>query len=56
MVNTKDKQAYITTKKLAEKTEQNPSEPQPHWSNNILGLPSISNPVWKISVWGHSQI
>ena len=56
MVNTKDKQAYVTTKKLAEKTEQNPSEPQPHWSNNILGLPSLSNPVWRISVRGHSYI
>ena len=30
IVNTKDKQVYVSTKKLSEKTEQNPSEPQPH--------------------------
>ena len=27
IVNTKDKQVYVTTKKLFEETEQNPSEP-----------------------------
>ena len=27
IVNTKDKQVYVTTKKLSEETEQNPSEP-----------------------------
>ena len=46
----------MTTKKLSEETEQNPSEPQPHWSNNILGSPSLSNPFWSISVRGHSHI
>ena len=46
----------MTTKRLSEKTEQNPSEPQPHWSNNILGSPSLSNPFWSISVRGHSHI
>ena len=55
-VNTKDKQVYVTTKKLSEKTEQNPCEPQPHWSNNILGSPSLSNPFWSLSVRGHSHI
>ena len=47
---------YVTTKKLSEKTEQNPSEPQPYWSNNILGSPWLSNPFWRISVRGHSHI
>ena len=47
---------YVTTKKLSEETEQNPSELQPHWSNNILGLPSLSNLFWNISVKGHSHI
>ena len=47
----------MTTKKWSEqKTEQNPSEPQPHWSNNILGSPSLSKPFWSISVRGHSHI
>ena len=46
----------MTTKKLSEKTEQNPSEPQLHWSNNILGSPSLSNPFWSISVRSHSDI
>ena len=46
----------MTTKKSSEKTELNPSEPQPHWSNNILGSPSLSNPFWSISVRGHSHI
>ena len=27
IVNTKDKQVYVTTKKLSEATKQNPSEP-----------------------------
>ena len=27
IVNTKDKQVHVTTKKLSEETEQNPSEP-----------------------------
>ena len=30
IVKTKDKQVYLATKKLSEKTEQDPSEPQPH--------------------------
>ena len=47
---------YVTTKKLSEKTEQNPSEPQPHWSNNIFGSLSFNNPFWSISVRGHSHI
>ena len=53
---TQDKQIYMTTKKLSEETEQNPSEPQPHWSNNILGSPSLSNPLWSISVRCRSHI
>ena len=43
-------------KNYLKKTEQNPSEPQSHWSNNILGSPSLSNPFWSISVRGHSHI
>ena len=27
MINTKDKKVHVTTKKLSEETEQNPSEP-----------------------------
>ena len=45
----------MTTKKLSEKTEQNPSEPQPHWSNNILGSLSLSNRFWSISVRDHNR-
>ena len=39
----------MTTKKLSEITEQNPS-------NNILGLPLLSNPFWSISVRGYRHI
>ena len=35
MVNTKDKQVYLATKKLSEKTEQNSSEPQPYWNKQV---------------------
>ena len=47
---------YLATKKLSEETEQNPSELEPHWSNNILGLLSLSNPFRSISVTRHSHI
>ena len=51
-----DKQVYLTTKKLSEETQQNPSELKPHWSNNILGSPSLSNSFRSISVRCHSHI
>ena len=46
----------MPTKKLSEKTEENPSEPQLHLSNNILGAPSLSNPFWSIFVRDHIQV
>ena len=46
----------MTTKKSSEKTEQNSSEPQPHLTNNTLGLPLLRNPFLIISVSGHSHI
>ena len=49
-------QAHLKTKKLSEETEQNPSELKPHWSNNTLGSPSLSNPFRSISVRQHSHI
>ena len=56
IANTKDKKVYLKKKKLFEETEQNPSELKPHWSNNILGSSSISNPFRSISVRHHSHI
>ena len=56
IANTKGKQVYLKTKKLSEKTEQNPSELKTHWSNNILGSLSLSNLFRSISVTRHSHI
>ena len=46
----------MKTKKLSEETEQNPCELKPHWSNNIFGSLSLSNPFRSISVRCHSHI
>ena len=48
-------QVHLKTKKLSEETEQNPIELKPHWCN-ILGSPSLSNPLKSISVRRHSHI
>ena len=56
IVNSKDKQVFLKTKKLSEETEQNPSGLKSHWSNNILGSPSLSSPFRSISVRRHSHV
>ena len=49
-------QVHLKTKKLSEETEKYPSELKPHWSNNTLRLPSLSNSFRSISVRRHSHI
>ena len=49
--NTKDKQVHVTTKKLSEETEQNPTEPNPTEVITLLDR-HRSAILFEVYLWG----